>query len=170
MLEITTLDIIIRVVIAIVLGTIIGIERTLANKTAGMRTYAMVSLGSCIFIIISVMVISKFLNPSSINILATSSAVITGIGFIGAGLMIAQNDKIIGLTTAAGLWVSAGVGMASGFGLFTLAIIATIASLFIFTFEKMLENNIRKYSYESSNDNEVVKVVEKKKVEESEIK
>lgn len=149
MLAITTLDIVIRVAIAIGLGTIIGLERTLARKTAGMRTYALVSLGSCLFVLTSIILIATSLDSSSMNILITSSAVITGIGFIGAGLMIAQNDKIIGLTTAAGLWVTAGVGMASGFGFFTLSIIVTIASILIFTIEKILENDIRKYSYDN---------------------
>lgn len=165
MLALTTADIIIRIVIAIGLGTIIGLERTLARKTAGMRTYAMVSLGSSLFVLASVMLMSTVLDSSSLNPLVTSSAIITGIGFIGAGLMIAQNDKIIGLTTAAGLWVSAGVGIASGFGLFTLAIIATIASILIFTIEKVLENSVKKYSYEPNNDHEMVKVVEKPKEE-----
>lgn len=149
MLAITTLDIVIRVAIAIGLGTIIGLERTLARKTAGMRTYALVALGSCLFVLTSIILIATSLDSSSMNILITSSAVITGIGFIGAGLMIAQNDKIIGLTTAAGLWVTAGVGMASGFGLFTLSIIVTIASILIFTIEKILENDVRKFSYDN---------------------
>ena len=145
----TTTDIVIRILIAIGFGTIIGLERTLAGKIAGMRTYAMVALGSSLFILISEIILSTVSNPSLANPLLIASAIITGIGFIGAGLVILQNDKIIGLTTAAGLWVSAGVGIASGFGLFTLAIIATIASLFIFTLEKILENSVKKYSYKT---------------------
>lgn len=144
-----TIDIVIKILVAIGLGTIIGLERTLAGKIAGMRTYAMVSLGSSLFVLISEIVLSGFSNPSLANPLLIISAVITGIGFIGAGLMISQNDKIIGLTTAAGLWVSAGVGIASGLGLFTLATIVTVATLFVFTFEKFLEDFVKKYSYKT---------------------
>jgi putative Mg2+ transporter-C (MgtC) family protein len=144
-----TIDIVIKILVAIGLGTIIGLERTLAGKIAGMRTYAMVSLGSSLFVLISENILSGFSNPSLANPLLIISAVITGIGFIGAGLMISQNDKIIGLTTAAGLWVSAGVGIACGLGLFTLATIVTIATLFVFTFEKFLEDFVKKYSYKT---------------------
>src|ERR1035437_1103250 len=123
MIALTTIDLITRIAVAIGLGTAIGLERTLAGKTAGMRTYGMVSLGSSLFILISEIVLKTFSNPVLANPLLVASSIITGIGFIGAGLIFFQSNKITGLTTAAGLWVSAGVGMASGFGLFALAII-----------------------------------------------
>ena len=147
MITITTMDLIIRISVAIGLGTIIGLERTLAGKTAGMRTYAMVTLGSSLFILISEIILSKVPNPSLANPLLIASAIITGIGFIGAGLVIFQSDKITGLTTAAGLWVSAGVGIAVGFGLFSLATIATIAALIVFTIMWFIENRLKRYSY-----------------------
>jgi len=149
MIALTTIELITRIAVAIGLGTIIGLERTLAGKTAGMRTYAMVALGSSLFILISEIILSTFENPSLSNPLLITSAIITGIGFIGAGLVIFQSDKITGLTTAAGLWVSAGVGIASGFGLFTLANIATIAALLVFTLMWFIENFLKKYSYKS---------------------
>ena len=149
MIALTTIDLIIRIAVALGFGTLIGLERTLAGKTAGMRTYAMASLGSCLFILISEIVLSTLSNPELANPLLVASSIITGIGFIGAGLVIFQSDKIMGLTTAAGLWVSAGVGIASGFGLFSLAIIATIAALIVFTLMWFIENFIKKFSYEN---------------------
>ncbi len=147
MITLTTIDLITRIAVATGLGTVIGLERTLAGKNAGMRTYAMVTLGSSLFILISEIVLSTVANPSLANPLLIASAVITGIGFIGAGLLLFQGDKIMGLTTAAGLWVSAGVGIASGFGLFTLALIATVAALLVFTLMWFIEHFLKKYSY-----------------------
>ena len=114
MITLTLTEIIIRISIAVGLGALLGLERTLAGKNAGLRTYAMVSLGSALFIIIAEIVSSKIPNS---NPLLLGSAVITGIGFIGAGLVLFQDHKVTGLTTAAGLWVSAGIGMAAGYGL-----------------------------------------------------
>ena len=109
MIALTTIDLITRIAVAIGLGTAIGLERTLAGKTAGMRTYGMVSLGSSLFILISEIVLKTFSNPVLANPLLVASSIITGIGFIGAGLIFFQSNKITGLTTAAGLWVSAGL-------------------------------------------------------------
>ena len=147
MLTLTTTEIIIRIAIAVGLASLIGLERTLAGKTAGMRTYAMVAIGSTLFVIISQVIHTvdiTFENP-----LVLAPAVISGIGFIGAGLVLfqAQEHRLTGLTTAAGLWVSAGVGMACGYGLFSLAIIATIAALIVFTFFWFIEKLLKKFSY-----------------------
>jgi putative Mg2+ transporter-C (MgtC) family protein len=147
MIVLTTADLIIRIAIAIGLGTIIGLERTLAGKGAGMRTYAMVCLGSSLFILISEIVAYSYSNPLVTNPVLIASAVITGIGFIGAGMIILQPNKITGLTTAAGLWVSAGVGIACGYGFFNLAIIATIGALLVFTLMWFIEKLLLKFSY-----------------------
>ncbi len=143
---ILTSELIFRIVTAILLGSLLGLERNLAGKTAGMRTYSMVALGASVFSLISQMVIGT--NPDLSNPLLLGSAIISGIGFIGAGLILFQphEHKITGLTTAAGLWVSAGVGMASGYGLFDLAIITTIATLIIFTIGRV-ERKLQKFGY-----------------------
>ncbi len=141
---ITLTEIIIRISIAVGLGALLGLERTLAGKNAGLRTYAMVSLGSALFIIIAEVVSSTIPNS---NPLLIGSAVITGIGFIGAGLVLFQDHKVTGLTTAAGLWVSAGVGMASGYGLYQIAIVSFVAALLIFTLFWFIESILKKLSY-----------------------
>lgn len=162
MFVLTTTDIIIRVAVAVGLGTIIGIERTLAGKGAGMRTYSMITLGSSVFVLISQLVIISVGITPVINPLVIPAAVITGIGFLGAGLIIFQSNKITGLTTAAGLWVSTGVGIATAFGLFDLALITTIAALFIFTLMWFLENIFKKHSYTPETESIAIENQEKK--------
>ncbi|MFA5934457.1 MAG: MgtC/SapB family protein [Candidatus Paceibacterota bacterium] len=152
MIILTTTEIIIRLAVAVGLGALLGLERTLAGKTAGLRTYAMVSLGSGLFVIISQMVALNSGDISSFDPLRMAAQVIAGIGFIGAGLVIFQDHKITGLTTAAGLWVAAGVGMASGFGFYGVAIIATIFVMLVFTVMWFIENMLKRFSYKSEKD------------------
>jgi putative Mg2+ transporter-C (MgtC) family protein len=119
--------------LAVVLGMIIGAERLYAHKTASMRTYAMVAMGASLFVTIAVlggqMLSSSYAN---INPLYVVAQIISGIGFLGAGLIIFKDDHLTGVTTASGLWVCAGIGMACGFGLYAVALSATLLSLFIF--------------------------------------
>lgn len=148
----TTIDIIIRIACAIGLGSLIGLERTLAGKGAGMRTYAMVALGSSVFVIISETVIASLPgNQLLAGPLTMPAAIITGIGFIGAGLTMFKDRGVTGLTTAAGLWVAAAVGIASGFGFFNLAIISTIAGILVFTVLWFVENLLKRFSYYKDN-------------------
>lgn len=148
----TTSIIITRIAVAIGLGVLIGLERTLAGKTAGMRTYAMVTLSSATFVIISEIIMNSLGNPVVSNPFVIPAAIITGIGFLGAGLVIFKDNKTHGLTTAAGLWVSAGIGIACGYGLFLVALIATVSALVIFTALWFIENNLKKFSYSSKNE------------------
>ncbi len=110
----------------------------------------MVALGATVFSLISQLVHTPDINLE--NPLSLAPAVISGIGFIGAGLILFQQQehKITGLTTAAGLWVSAGVGMAVGYGLFDVAVIAAIGTLMIFTISYRLEKRLgQKFSYKT---------------------
>src|SRR6185436_11933372 len=110
-----------------------GVERLYAHKTASMRTYALVSMGASMFILISTTIVGKYMNNANFDPLRMAAQIISGAGFLGAGMIIFQEKKLTGITTAAGLWVSAGIGMACGFGLYTLAIFGTILTLFIFS-------------------------------------
>jgi len=142
------LDIFIKLSVAMLLGVVLGIERTVAHKTAGMRTYGLVSMGAALFVIISEIVSQRYLDFNSFDPLRMASQVIAGVGFLGAGLIIFQEagQRVSGLTTAAGLWVSAGIGIAAGFGFFSLAIFATILSLFVFTILWFIEKKIKEMS------------------------
>lgn len=133
-----------RLGVAMLLGMIIGIERILAHKTAGMRTYALVSMGSALFIIISLIIVSQFQGITNFDPLRIAAQVVSAAGFICAGLVFVKKDGVVGLTSSAGLWVSVGIGMASGFGLYNVAIVATILTLFIFVVLWFVERSLRK--------------------------
>lgn len=145
-----------RLAIAMLLGMIIGTERILARKTAGMRTYALVSMGSALFIIISLIIISQFQGITNFDPLRIAAQIVSAAGFICAGLIFVKKDGVVGLTSSAGLWVSVGIGMASGFGLYNVAIVATILTLFIFVVLWFVEKSLRKSKiYQMMNDGDV---------------
>lgn len=121
-----------RLVAALLLGLVLGIERTTAGKMAGLRTYALVSLGAALFIVVAEIISTQYLSLTTFDPLRMAAQIPLGIGFLGAGLVIFRGSKLTGLTTAAGLWLAAGVGMACGFGLFGLAAVATLLSLLVF--------------------------------------
>ncbi len=119
-----------QLVIALVLGAALGLERTLAGKQAGMRTFALVSMGSCLFIILSNELVTGS-NGVYVDPTRMAAGIVTGIGFLGAGLIIFQQE-LRGLTTAAALWVCCGIGMAVGFHFYLLATFSMALTLFIF--------------------------------------
>ncbi len=142
-----TIDIITRLFIALGLGMLIGAERVWAHKTAGMRTYALVAMGSALFVVISEMMVQTYMGMSGLNPLHIVAQILVGVGFIGTGLIFTHDNKLMGLTTATGLWVSAGIGMAAGFGLFKLALIATVLTLFIFIVLWFVEQQMKKLPF-----------------------
>ena len=133
-----------QLILATLLGSLLGVERSLAHKVAGMRTYALVSLGAALFVIIGQDVLATLPNGITFDPLRVAAQVVTGIGFLGAGLIFVYQEKLQGLTTAAGLWVAAGIGMAVGFGQYEIAIFTTIITLLVFTsfwyVERRIEN------------------------------
>lgn len=135
-------EIIVRLALAILLGMVIGFERLLGHKEAGMKTHAMVSMGAALFIIISEALAAKYADIGGFDASRMASQVIVGIGFMGAGSIILQGNRLKGLTTAGGFWVTAGIGMAAGFGLFNLAILTTVFVLLIFVVVSMMEKPI----------------------------
>lgn len=136
-------DLYVRLVVAMTLGLLIGVERLVAHKTVAMRTYALVSMGAALFIIISTM-ISHLYSIASFNGAYIPAAIITGVGFIGSGIMAWQHQHLVGVTSAAGLWISAGIGIACGFGLYSLAVAATLLVIFIFVVLWFIEHQIKR--------------------------
>jgi putative Mg2+ transporter-C (MgtC) family protein len=131
--------------VAMLLGMVLGVERFLAHKTAGMRTYTLVSMGSAMFVIISQIVTAQ--HPGgTFDPLRIAAQVVAAAGFLGVGAIIHHDQRVSGITTASGLWVAAGIGMAAGFGLYRIAIIVTLLSLFTFIVMWFLEARIRKIS------------------------
>lgn len=132
-----------QLVLASVLGALVGLERELSKKAAGMRTFALVSLGAALFTIISVLAADKFSGPN-FDVSRIPSQIVVGVGFIGAGLIIFHRSRLMGLTTAAGLWAASAIGMAVGFKFYFLAIFTTILVVLVFVVFWLVENKITK--------------------------
>lgn len=115
-------EILLRSVVAMLLGGAIGIEREYRSKEAGFRTHFLVALGSALFCIVSQYGFNIDLKDSS----RVAAQVVSGIGFLGAGTIIFQKNVVRGLTTAAGLWVTAAIGLACGSGMYAAALIVTV--------------------------------------------
>jgi len=131
----TTTDAIVfwQLLLALLLGMILGLERSIVGKKAGMRTFALVAVGSCLFVLISELGGANWLGVEGVSFapMRMAAAIITGIGFLGAGIIIFDNE-LKGLTTAASLWVTAAIGAAVGFGLYSIAIFTALITLFVF--------------------------------------
>lgn len=117
-----------RLVISAALGALIGLERELSGKDPSLRTFSLISLGSCIFTEVSTL--SLVYNPHA-DPGRVAAQIVTGIGFLGAGAIFRSERKVSGLTTAALMWVTAGIGMAVGFGRADMAFASTIIAMFV---------------------------------------
>ena len=141
-----------RLVIALVFGILIGLERQLRQRSAGLTTNSLVSVGACIFILISETVISNaiagggLVNNDNLRVLAQ---IVTGIGFLGAGVILRDGFTIHGLNSAATLWCSAAVGSLCGYGFWREAIIAVSVILFINWILKFIEHYLENHQKDS---------------------
>ena len=124
-------DFVWRLVLAALFGTIIGLDREYREKEAGFRTHFLVSLGSALMMIVSQYGFSEILTHDGVSLDPSRIAaqVVSGIGFIGAGTIIFNHQIVRGLTTAASLWATAGIGLTAGAGMSWLALAATILTL-----------------------------------------
>lgn len=136
------IEIILQLFLAFVLGGLIGLEREVKRKKAGLQTYSLVSLGTCLFTISAFELVNYFSQQSYIAFDPSRivQAIAIGIGFIGAGAIFRHGAGVVGLTTAAGLWVTAAIGILVGIKLYILAIIATALVLFILVVLGFLES------------------------------
>jgi putative Mg2+ transporter-C (MgtC) family protein len=117
-----------RLVVATLLGGLVGIEREMKHHDAGLRTNILVSLGACLFTILSLIGFGGGSNPDSARIAAQ---IVSGIGFLGAGAVFRDQNRVRGLTTAAAIWLVAAIGMAAGTGSYFIALITTLLSLVV---------------------------------------
>lgn len=118
-----------RLILAAILGAVIGIEREIKNRAAGFRTHIIVSVGACLIMLIGIDGIGKFSSDTARDTARIAGQVISGIGFFGAGTILQKKNAVTGLTTAATLWLSAAIGLAVGIGYYEGAIIATVICL-----------------------------------------
>ncbi|MBJ8081620.1 MgtC/SapB family protein [Bacillus cereus group sp. N14] len=125
------LDLIIRIGVAGLLGAIIGIEREIRSKEAGLKTHFLVAVGSALIMVVSKYAFSDIMNEehTALDPSRIAAQVVSGVGFLGAGTIIIQKQAVKGLTTAAGLWATAGIGLAIGAGMYVVGIGATILVL-----------------------------------------
>lgn len=147
-MEPISIDFLIRISASIALGFLLGLERELTNKYAGLRTHILVSLGACIFTIISIYGFPTFAFGDNVILNQATgirdtgrvaAQIVTGIGFIGAGTVLRNGSMIIGLTTAATLWISAAIGMTCGVGMYNVAVVTTILAVATLTLIRILE-------------------------------
>jgi len=129
-------DILIKLLISILLGALIGIERERRNRPAGLRTHILVSLGSSLFTITSIQFSKMYggVDPSRV-----AANIVTGIGFLGAGTIMREGLTIRGLTTAATIWVSSAIGLACGMGYYLPAVITSISTFLVLILLRNLE-------------------------------
>lgn len=133
-----------KLLLAMVLGLVLGLERVYAHKTAGMRTYALVSVASAAFILISLFIGENFIQfTDGFNPGFMAGHIIVGIGFLGAGLIMHKNGHIENLTTAAGIWACAAIGMMIGFGMIKEALFTSIIIFFVLGVFSLIERAIR---------------------------
>ena len=140
----TDLQMIARLLLTVVLSGLIGLERQVHRRNAGLRTHILVALGSCLIMLTSMYVFDIYKDRVSLDPARIAAGVITGIGFLGAGTIIRDPEGVRGLTTAASLWVVAGIGLAVGTGFNKIAVIATVFVLIVLHFLRYAESKLFK--------------------------
>ena len=138
-----------RLILAAILGAVIGIEREINNRAAGFRTHIIVSVGACLIMLIGIDGIGKFSSDTARDTARIAGQVISGIGFLGAGTILQKKNGVSGLTTAATLWLSGAIGLAVGIGYYEGAIIATVICLITLVSLKGISDLINKKTTKS---------------------
>ena len=140
--EVTYLAVILRIFAAVLIGGLIGLERGLKNRPAGLRTYMVVCLGACLIMLTNQYVYQVFNTGDPVRM---GAQVVNGIGFLGAGtIMVTRRNQIKGLTTAAGLWTAAGVGLAIGIGFYEAAIAGALAVFIVMTVLQRMDKSMHR--------------------------
>jgi len=133
-----------KLILALVLGGTIGTERAvIARQAAGTRTFGLVALGACLLIITANYGNTAYLGILNFDPMRVAAAIVMGVGFISGGVIIFRGDSLHGVTTAAGLWIAAAVGIAVGFGMYAVAIFSSLLVLGVFWGMWYLENRFK---------------------------
>lgn len=130
-LDVNLINIIFRMVLSMMLGVVIGAERKRKGQIAGIRTFSLITMGACLAMLLSIYVPQEYLGLKNGDPGRIAAQVITGIGFLGGGAMIRAKGSVKGLTTAAGIWISAIIGMAVGVGMYVVSIASTVLILVV---------------------------------------
>lgn len=135
-----------QLVLAALLGLAIGTERSIvAQQRAGMRTFALVSLGACAFVLAGQAIDTQYLGVVNFDPARIAAGIVQGVGFIGAGLIFMRGESVHGITTAAGLWVSAAIGILVAFHMFAVAIFTSALTLSIFFVMWYVERMLKRF-------------------------
>lgn len=141
-IEVTTMSSVFKLCLSLLLGCCVGFERKRKGQIAGVRTFALISMGATLAMLLSIYVPQEYLGLKNGDPGRIAAQVVTGIGFLGAGAIIQMKGSVRGLTTAAGIWMIAAIGMAVGVGLYTLAIVATALILVVLVLIERWEHHI----------------------------
>lgn len=142
--EVTYLAVAVRIFAAVLIGGILGMERGMKNRPAGLRTYMLVCVGACVIMLTNQYIYQAVGTGDPVRM---GAQVVSGIGFLGAGtIIVTRRNQIKGLTTAAGLWSAAGVGLALGVGFYEAAIAGTFAVFIVMTLLQKLDNKLHRRS------------------------
>ena len=140
--EVTYLAVALRIFAAVIIGGMIGLEREMKNRAAGLRTYILVCVGACMIMLTNQYIYQSFSVGDPVRM---GAQVVSGIGFLGAGtIIVTKRSQIKGLTTAAGLWATAGLGLALGIGFYEAAIIGALAILVVITLMQRMDDRMRR--------------------------
>ena len=141
---IENLESIFQIILAAILGGILGLEREFVKKEVGLRTYMLVCIDSCLFTILAFEVPTIIGEQGNVDPIRVIQAVAIGVGFIGSGMIIFRRDHLEGLTTAAGVWLVASIGVAVGMKLYLLATVSSLLGLLILTLFLLIERRVLK--------------------------
>ncbi len=142
--EVTYLAVLLRILAAVIIGGLLGLERGLKNRAAGLRTYMLVCVGACLIMLTNQYIYQSFGSGDPVRM---GAQVVSGIGFLGAGtIIVTRRNQIKGLTTAAGLWSAAGVGLALGIGFYEAAVVGGFAVFAVMTLLQKLDNRMHRKS------------------------
>ena len=142
--EVTYLAVAVRIFAAVLIGGILGLERGMKNRPAGLRTYMLVCVGACVIMLTNQYIYQAAGTGDPVRM---GAQVVSGIGFLGAGtIIVTRRNQIKGLTTAAGLWSAAGVGLALGVGFYEAAAVGTVAVFFVMTLLQRMDNRLHRKS------------------------
>lgn len=130
-IEVTTVGSIYKLLLSMVLGAVVGFERKRKGQSAGVRTFSLIAMGATLAMLLSIYVPQEYMGLKNGDPGRIAAQVVTGIGFLGAGAIIQMKGSVRGLTTAAGIWMVATIGMAVGVGMYWLSVVATMLILFI---------------------------------------
>lgn len=139
---VTQTQMVLRLLLALLLGGMVGFEREAQAKAAGFRTHILVCMGACLIMLTSMHIFDIYKGVASVDPARIAAQVVSGIGFLGAGTIMRFKASVVGLTTAASLWAISGVGLAVGVGLYLVSIVTAVLMLISLVLLSKIENRL----------------------------